>query len=347
MEYYLCVVFTFIAFICAFLSGVVQNASNDKITKILEENLTQIEKLIKLRLMIEKGINPFSIIILICYLFIPILLLVSEDSFVKSNLLLFLILYLVLFSLLNFILIVLGKRLANKLLIYLLKIIIFFYNLTLPFTLIANKISDILLEKSNLDYSREEINALIETSHETGSIETDEYRILKNIMKFSTVLVSDIMTPRTVVFNCEADAKVSDVINLPEIMMYSRFPIWDGDSFDNGVIGYVLSKDILAAALRGEKDKTLREFRRDVYFIPENAELDKALEMFLQRRQHLFVVVDEYGGVEGLLTMEDVMETILGVEIVDEADKIIDLRLYAKQQRDKRIASKIQNQPEL
>ncbi len=344
MEYYLCLVLGLLALLCAFLSGVVQNVSNDKITRLAENDLNHSDKLFKLRLMIEKRINPFLFIILICYLFIPFVIFVSDNFFKEFNPYLFLIIYLLVFAQLNFVIFILGQRFANKVITYLIKFIVFFYHITFPMTYIATAISDLILKKSDTDYSREEISALIETSHETGSIETDEYRILKNIMKFSTVIVSDIMTPRTVVFNCEADAKISDIIDLPEIMMYSRFPIWEGESFDNGVIGYVLSKDILAAALRGEKDKTLREFRRDVYFIPENAELDKALEMFLQRRQHLFVVVDEYGGVEGLLTMEDVMETILGVEIVDEADKIIDLRLFAKQQRDKRIALKIQNQ---
>jgi CBS domain containing-hemolysin-like protein len=94
----------------------------------------------------------------------------------------------------------------------------------------------------------------------------------------------------------------------------------------------------LYAALKGNSSKKLRDFSREVYIIPENAELDKALDQFLQRKQHIAIVVDEYGGVEGLLTMEDVMETILGVEIVDEADKVVDLRLVAKERRDKRIA---------
>ena len=108
---------------------------------------------------------------------------------------------------------------------------------------------------------------------------------------------------------------------------------------DTGVIGYVMSRDILHSALSGKTDKSLRDFSREVYFIPENAPLDNALDRFLKRRQHLFVVVDEYGGVEGLLTMEDVLETMLGVEIVDEADRFVDMRLLAKQRRDRRISA--------
>jgi len=126
---------------------------------------------------------------------------------------------------------------------------------------------------------------------------------------------------------------------MSELMQYSRFPIWEGNSLDDDVVGYVLSADILRAALTGKSNTKLRSLSREVYIIPENAELDDALDMFLRRRQHQFVVVDEYGGVEGLITMEDVLETILGVEIVDEVDKVVDLRMVAKQRRDKRIAS--------
>ncbi len=343
MEYYLCLILALISFFSAFLSGLVQNVSNEKIMHpSIDAKIT--ETILNLRQTIDKGINPYLIINLLCYLLVPFLLFLYQNPIIIHNPTLFFVIYF--FSIITFHLIFysLGARFSEMLIKFWGSIIILIYNVSYPIILIANKLYSFISGGHSVESSREEISALIESSHETGSLEIDEYRILKNIMKFSSVLVSDIMTPRTVVFNCEADKKVSDVIDLPEIMMYSRFPIWDGDSFDNGVIGYVLSKDILAAALRGEIEKTLREFRRDVYFIPENAELDNALEIFLQRRQLLFVAVDEYGGVEGLLTMEDVMETILGVEIVDEADKIIDLRLYAKQQRDKRIASKVGNQ---
>jgi CBS domain containing-hemolysin-like protein len=99
-----------------------------------------------------------------------------------------------------------------------------------------------------------------------------------------------------------------------------------------------LTKDVLRAALAGRHAVELGKLKREVHFIPENVSLDQALEQFLQRRQHLFMVVDEYGGVEGLIAMEDVMETMLGAEIVDEADHVIDLRALAKQRRDARVA---------
>ncbi len=203
------------------------------------------------------------------------------------------------------------------------------------YEILQKKISGKEIDKT----SRDDISALFETAHDEGSIETDEYLILKNILNFDEVLVSDVMTPRTVIFACSSNKPIKEIIGKPELKMYSRIPIFDGDSLDDEVIGYVMSKDILLAALQGEGSKILKDFKRDIYTIPESVELAKALEQFLKRRQHMAMVVDEYGDVSGLITMEDVLETILGVEIVDEADKIVDLRELAKLRRDKRINS--------
>ncbi len=185
--------------------------------------------------------------------------------------------------------------------------------------------------------AREELEALVETAREEGALDAGEYRIMTNIMRLSSIEVSDVMTPRTVVSSLNAKHTVGDVIKLPELQMFSRMPVYDGDDLDD-VVGYVMTKDILRAALAGRNSVQLAKLKRDVAFIPENIALDQALEQFLQKRQHLFMVVDEYGGVEGLITMEDVLETMLGAEIIDEADHVVDLRALAKQRRDARIA---------
>jgi CBS domain containing-hemolysin-like protein len=185
--------------------------------------------------------------------------------------------------------------------------------------------------------AREELEALVETAREEGALDAGEYRIMTNIMRLSSIEVSDVMTPRTVVSSLNSEHTVEDVIKLPELQMFSRMPVYDGADLD-AVVGYVMTKDILRAALAGRNSVQLAKLKRDVAFIPENIALDQALEQFLQKRQHLFMVVDEYGGVEGLLTMEDVLETMLGAEIIDEADHVVDLRALAKQRRDARIA---------
>jgi CBS domain containing-hemolysin-like protein len=184
---------------------------------------------------------------------------------------------------------------------------------------------------------REEFDALVDTAREEGTLDDGEYRIFKSIMNFSEIRVADIMTPRSVVFSVQSTMTVEQVALLPELQMYSRFPVWEGDSTD-GIIGYALTKDVLRAALDGRRNRTMDRLARQANFIPDNATLEKALEQFLQGRMHMFIVVDEYGGIEGLVTMEDVLETMLGTEIVDEADRIVDLRELAKSRRDKRVA---------
>lgn len=187
----------------------------------------------------------------------------------------------------------------------------------------------------------EELTAIMEEAVEEGALEAGEVRILQNIMRVGEVRVEDVMTPRNVVASLHADMPIADAARLPELQTYSRLPVWEGSSMDN-VVGYVLSRDVLVQALVGHGTQPVRTLVRPVVFIPENVGLDRALEEFLKRRQHMFVVVDEYGGVEGIITLEDVVETILGTEIVDEADRVEDMRQLAQQQRDRRIAQQRQ-----
>ena len=219
-------------------------------------------------------------------------------------------------------------------------VIIFILESLLKFTKKINGFLSRLLTKvsgkENDEASLEEITDLVEEAREEGSIDAGEYRLMTNVMKFNDVLVSDVMTPRVVLFSCKADMIVEEAAKLSELQIYSRFPIWMGESIDDEVIGYVTTKEVFNASLNGRNNITLKDIVRPIHFIPENAALGTALEELLRNKQQLNLVVDEYGGVEGLLTMEDILETILGVEIIDEADKIADLRQLAKQKREER-----------
>lgn len=233
----------------------------------------------------------------------------------------------------------LGRRYSLQIAENFYALLLFYTYISKPFVLFIGFIENKLGGDKSDDAVWEELDQVVETAMEEGSMDQDEYRIFKNLIHFSDVSASDVMTPRTVMFSCEADLTIDEVINLPELKMYSRIPIWEGESLDDGVVGYILTKDILLAALQGKNKTYLREYAREVTYIPENAPLDTVLDTLLQKRQHIILVVDEYGGIEGILAMEDVLETILGVEIVDEADKVIDLRALAVQRRDNRIAT--------
>lgn len=327
--------------LASFQIGIVSYLSQEKILEIVESNYKAAKFLRKLKTEFDYDFNGFNLLELIFFSISTILLAnlfyIYKVDYYFSSLLIFG--YISVYLLLRTIIKSFGIRKSDNLAITLIWLIKLYYYLYLPIFGLLNPLRKIIEGVKDAEESREEINELVETAHEEGAIDIGEYRILKNIMNFSEVLVSDVMTPRTVIFSCEADKIIDDVIKMPELQMYSRFPIWEGESVDDGVIGYVMSKDILLAALNGKNNLSLRDFCREVYFIPENARLDIALERFLNRRQHLFIVVDEYGGVEGLITMEDVLETILGTEILDEVDKVADLRQLAKQRRDSRIAS--------
>jgi len=329
------------AFYCALLSAALSSLSQEKLESISSENGKKYKKLHNLKLHFDDSEESFLVIELMLYLtaFVIFGIKLFSSGYQWYYILLFSFLMFICITFFRSILWAMGIRFADSIAFKMTGLLSLLYYLISPFHKIITKIIEKISGREMEEASRDELNAMFETAHEEGSIETGEYRILKNIMHFNNVLVTDVMTPRTVLFSCHADLTVNDIVNLPEIKMYSRFPIWEGESIDDGVVGYVISKDVLYAALKGKLTKKLREFSREVYIIPENASLDKALEQFLQRRQHLTIVVDEYGGVEGVLTMEDVLETILGVEIVDEADKIVDLRDAAKNKRDKRIAN--------
>lgn len=233
----------------------------------------------------------------------------------------------------------LGSNFSIQVAIKLSFLLQFLMFLSAPFDRFLSWISTSISKKPAQESSFEELSALVETvCEENDSENIGEYTLLRNVINFKDVYVSDIMTPRTVIFSCNSDSTINDVVNLPEAQMYSRFPLKNGESMDNGVLGYALTKDIYRAALQGKGQMKLKQLSRKIEYIPENSSLEKALDLLLKKKQMMLLVVDEYGGIEGLLTMEDIVETILGAEILDEGDKIADLRELAKQRRDKRIA---------
>jgi CBS domain containing-hemolysin-like protein len=326
-----------IIFLYSTLSGISYERLNE--IEIISSKLS--DKLHDLRMNIEIYIYSFFVLNLIfniagfLYLYIFLInLLIS--SYIINIILILTFIAIILFSLL---IISFLKKYSNKFSISFLQFICTTSIVIIPVKSIILFIENIIIGKEIEEDSRNEISALVETAHEEGSLDAGEYRILTNIMHFNEVMVSDVMTPRTVITSLNANTTVEEALKYQELQMYSRIPIWESESLDEGVLGYVLSKDIYYEALKGNMKTPIRKFLRDIFFIPENASLADSLELFLLKHEHLSLVVDEYGGIEGLLSMEDVVETILGVEIVDEADKIADLRELAKQSRDKRIAT--------
>jgi CBS domain containing-hemolysin-like protein len=178
--------------------------------------------------------------------------------------------------------------------------------------------------------SREEITAMAELGKEQGLLDASESRIIRNLFRFSSLRVKDIMTPRIVVFALSESLSVREVVSEYEEFRFSRIPVYTESRDD--VTGYVLKDEILLRAAQDRGDITLGELKRDVLVVPDALPLHELFERMLDGLEHIALVVDEYGGVAGVVSMEDVVETLLGLEIVDEADSAEDMQLLARRQ---------------
>ncbi len=177
--------------------------------------------------------------------------------------------------------------------------------------------------------TREEIAALADIGRQQGVVGEQHSRIVRNLFRFSKLTVEDVMTPRTVVFALDEKTTIGALVPDLGTMQFSRIPVY-GESIDD-ITGMVLKNDIYAAAL-DKKDKTLlSDIKRDVFRVPAATTLEDFFTQLLEGSHHLGVVNDPYGGIDGVATMEDVVETLLGLEIMDEADSASDMQAFARQ----------------
>ena len=183
-------------------------------------------------------------------------------------------------------------------------------------------------QKHGPSISRDEFRVLAQVGTEEGVFAEEESNIFVNLIRFSAIRVEDIMTPRVVVRKFQHDMTLEEVKQQAGTFQFSRFPVY-GDS-DEDVSGYVLKADIMLALAEGRSQTKLKELKRNVLFVPEFISLRVLFGQLLADQEHFAVVVDEYGDMAGVVTMEDVLETLLGMEIVDESDAIEDLRGAAR-----------------
>jgi len=176
--------------------------------------------------------------------------------------------------------------------------------------------------------SAEELKIIASLSRKSGEIEADQEKVIANILQLGDKTVRQVMTPRTVTFSASQSLTIKESARMEgKWRMHSRVPVYEGEP-DN-VVGIVLSQDVLMAAAVGQDSLKLAQIMRPVHFVPETAPLDRIFIDFFERYQHLFVVVDEYGSVTGVISMEDILEEIIGREIVDESDKTRNMRELA------------------
>ncbi|MEM9837143.1 MAG: hemolysin family protein [Bacteroidota bacterium] len=183
-------------------------------------------------------------------------------------------------------------------------------------------------------FSRIDFTAMAQLGAESGIFPENEGRILTNLMKLEGLTVKNVMTPRTVVVAVKASTKIGDFYEQYNASPFSRFPIYSDDRDD--IVGYVLMDAVLKAMILNKTDATLETLKRDVLVVAEDKSLHELIDELLARREQIALVVDEYGGMSGLVTMEDAIETLLGMEIVDEKDSTVDMAELARQRWEKR-----------
>ncbi|HZI14079.1 MAG TPA: CNNM domain-containing protein [Myxococcus sp.] len=210
--------------------------------------------------------------------------------------------------------------------------------MTLPLVVLSQAVTRLLSrDKDANEVSREELSAMADLGAQEGVLGKEESRRLHNLLHLRALTSDDIMTPRTVALILPECLTVREALERVGKGRFSRIPVFRRDVDD--ITGYFLKTDLLLAAAHDRFDVKLSDLRRDIMQVPEKLPLPEVLERMLEHHEHLALVVDDFGGTSGLVTMEDVVETLLGTEILDETDLVQDLRKHARE-RWKRRASK-------
>ena len=206
----------------------------------------------------------------------------------------------------------------------------------LPIIWVTEKISR-LLTRGNQEssFNRHEFLALANQGESSGQMTEMETRIIRNSLALGMINVEDIVTPRSVVTAFDENMTVGDVFAKYPKLPFSRFPIFNED-LDNAT-GFVLKSDLLIAKANQEIHTPIKQFRRDIHFVFAKLKLFDLLDLMLKQRVHIALAVGEFGEVKGLVSLEDVLETLLGLEIVDEFDRVDDMQALARQLMDRRM----------
>ena len=204
-----------------------------------------------------------------------------------------------------------------------------------PFIWISQAITrNLKKEKNKPVLSRTDFSVMTDLGKETGALQENEQKIIQNLLRFSRVLVRDIMTPRIVVVAADESITVEKFHEEHEKLPFSRIPIYKNNS--DTITGLVLKDDLLLKLVEDDYNIALREIKRDIIIVHSSLPIPDLLDMFINKKEHMALVVDEFGGMEGIVTMEDIIETLLGLEIVDESDNTEDMQALARKNWEKR-----------
>ena len=182
--------------------------------------------------------------------------------------------------------------------------------------------------------SREEFAAITDAAEEEGVFEESETTVIKNLLVFKSVEAKDVMTPFSVAITEDESMTLKDFYQNHRNLKFSRIPVYQEKS--NNISGFILKDDVLEEVIDEKGHQSLSEIKRDILVTNDNTPIPELFEIFVQKRAHISMIVDEYGNVTGIVTMEDIIETLLGLEIMDESDSVEDMQMLARKNWERR-----------
>lgn len=204
-----------------------------------------------------------------------------------------------------------------------------------PFVILIKLITKwITTQEAEKAVSREEVSAMANVGEEEGVIEENENKIIQNIMKLDNIKAYDVMTPRVVAAIAPESMTLREFYDSDDYLHFSRIPVYAESQ--EYITGYVLRSDALEELAEDNFGMTLGSLRRDISFFNEEMSISAVWESLLKNKAQIALIIDEYGCFQGILTLEDIIETILGLEIIDENDEVSDLQQFARERWQKR-----------
>lgn len=204
--------------------------------------------------------------------------------------------------------------------------------ITYPILMVLNRITNMITPEKKETITKEEIIATANIAEENGVLKENESSMIENLMQLHEIKVRDIFTPRSVLFSVQKDDLINSFqehmsLDLDKLKEYSRVPIYNQDIDD--IVGMVISKEYFYEYIE-DNFENKEEIIKPIFSVNENMPISKVIDLFLLKKEHMFLVVDNYEQTKGVVTLEDAVETLLGVEIVDELDTNIDMREVAR-----------------
>lgn len=210
-----------------------------------------------------------------------------------------------------------------------------------PFVLLIGLITKLFShDDDEASVSREEVAAMADVGEDEGVLDEDENKIIQNVIKLDNVKAYDVMTPHSVAAVAPESMTLRDFYKVEEFSHFSRIPVYADDP--EYITGYILRSDALEDLAEDRFDKTLHEIKRDIPLFNEEQSVSEIWDSLLKHKEQIAIIIDEYGGFQGIITLEDIIETIFGLEIIDENDEVSDMQQYARerwQQRQRRFKS--------